>query len=70
MQWFVFKNLQQRVVQLELHLERAIRHTSATLKHRQCLFQDLVEGHGSLSHSIDSCLGSLVEARVCLALAP
>ena len=43
---FVCKNLQQRIVELELHLERSIRHTSATPEHLQCLFQDLVEGHG------------------------
>src|SRR5882724_11126492 len=42
---FVLEEFKQVVVQLKLDLERAIRDTSATPKHLQCLLQDFVKGY-------------------------
>jgi hypothetical protein len=47
-----FEIFEPRVIQVELPLQRAIRHASTALEHGQGLIENLLEGHGRPSTAL------------------
>ena len=47
-----FEIFERRVIQVELPLQRAIRHTASPLEHRKHGIENLLEGHGRPSTAL------------------